>query len=437
MSAAIEAAKLLKDHLDVTVLIDAAAEHCRRRASPNSRSCSGTIRAAKGSSWRVRDHGRRLCRAAAVLARRAHFRTAQNGAVSRCDILLDLSGGAPLFPGRRSARRLSARRSRRSRRRAEGRAEGARPRRQLRQAALHQFHRRSLRAFALAASSAATAASISARPARSLPPAITSRSMPQICAGCGQCAAACPTGAAAYALPPADALMRKLRTLLTAYREAGGARPVLLFHDDEHGGALIDALARHGDGLPANVLPLAVNEVTQSAWKRSPRLSPMAPRRVRFLLRAKPRHDLAGLRRRSLSPSRSSPGSALRASALPPSRPTIPIALGEASARHRAAGRRRGRRAFQPVGGKRDVLRLALRELHRAAPAPVDVDRAAGTARRSARSRSMSKAARCACPASPPARPARCRTIPSGRCCASPRMPACNAGSARRPVRKR
>ena len=27
--------------------------------------------------------------------------------------------------------------------------------------------------------------------------------------------------------------------------------------------ALIDALARHGDGLPANVLPLAVNEVTQ------------------------------------------------------------------------------------------------------------------------------------------------------------------------------
>jgi Pyruvate/2-oxoacid:ferredoxin oxidoreductase delta subunit len=38
-----------------------------------------------------------------------------------------------------------------------------------------------------------------------------------ICAGCWQCAAACPTGAASYALPPEDMLMRKLRTMLIAY----------------------------------------------------------------------------------------------------------------------------------------------------------------------------------------------------------------------------
>src|SRR6202008_2162470 len=41
-----------------------------------------------------------------------------------------------------------------------------------------------------------------------------------ICAGCGACASVCPTGAAAYALPTADALMRKLRTLLRTYRDA-------------------------------------------------------------------------------------------------------------------------------------------------------------------------------------------------------------------------
>src|SRR5262249_59607397 len=84
-----------------------------------------------------------------------------------------------------------------------------------------------------------------------------------VCAGCGSCAAVCPTGASAYALPPVDALLRKLRTLLAVYRTAGGKNPIVLVHDGEHGGELIDSLARHGDGLPANVLPFAVNEITQ------------------------------------------------------------------------------------------------------------------------------------------------------------------------------
>ena len=57
--------------------------------------------------------------------------------------------------------------------------------------------------------------------------------------------------------------MRKLRTLLLAYREAGGERAVVLVHDEPHGVPLIDALARFGEGLPAHVLPVCVNEVTQ------------------------------------------------------------------------------------------------------------------------------------------------------------------------------
>jgi ferredoxin len=43
---------------------------------------------------------------------------------------------------------------------------------------------------------------------------------PAVCAGCGSCAAVCPTGAASYVLPAADALMRRLRTLVQAYRNA-------------------------------------------------------------------------------------------------------------------------------------------------------------------------------------------------------------------------
>src|SRR4029077_541638 len=118
---------------------------------------------------------------------------------------------------------------------------------------------------------------------------------PNICAGCGQCAAVCPTGAAAYALPPADTLLRKLRAMLTAYREAGGARGIVLLHDEPHGAALIDALARHGDGLPAHVLPLAVNEVTQVGLEAVAATFAYGASALRFLTRAKPRHDIAGL----------------------------------------------------------------------------------------------------------------------------------------------
>src|SRR5205823_12299710 len=104
-------------------------------------------------------------------------------------------------------------------------------------------------------------------------------------------------GAASYALPSADALMRRLRTLLQTYRKAGGSDAVVLFHDGEHGEDIIDALARFGEGLPANVLPLRINEVTQLGPELLASVFAYGGSGVAVVTRAKPRHDITALRR--------------------------------------------------------------------------------------------------------------------------------------------
>ena len=254
-------ANLLKDHLDVTVLIKPPADVAPPRVT-DFPVVKGTIRAAKGHlgafELTVDDYAQPAPSSRGALA----FGAAKNGAVSRCDLVLDLSGGAPLFTAsdlRDGYLRADPGDPRRGAARG---AQGARPRRHLRQAALHHVHGD------LCAHSRSNIVGcnrcLDLCPTGAIAPAGDHVAIDAtICAGCGQCAAVCPTGAAAYALPPADALMRRLRTLLTAYREAGGSAPIVLLHDDAHGTPLIDALARFGDGLPANVLPLAVNEVTQ------------------------------------------------------------------------------------------------------------------------------------------------------------------------------
>jgi len=86
---------------------------------------------------------------------------------------------------------------------------------------------------------------------------------PYICAGCGSCASVCPTGAAKYELPAGNFIYERLKLLLDTYSETGGENAVLLVHDTRHGEDMISVMARMGRGLPANVLPFAVNEVTQ------------------------------------------------------------------------------------------------------------------------------------------------------------------------------
>ena len=149
------------------------------------------------------------------------FGAPRNGAVSRCDILLDLSGGPSLFPAA-------------DLRDGYLRADPGDPAAILRAVLKARdltgtFDKPRYIDFTEDLCAHSRSKIVGCRRCLDLCP--TGAIMPagdhvaidaHICAGCGQCAAACPTGAAAYALPPSDALLRKLRALLGAYREAGG-----------------------------------------------------------------------------------------------------------------------------------------------------------------------------------------------------------------------
>jgi ferredoxin len=167
--------------------------------------------------------------------------------------------------------------------------------------------------------------------------------------------------------------MRRLRTLLTVYREAGGRTPVLLFHDDDHGSALIHALAHHGDGLPAHVLPVQVNEVTQIGLETVAAAFAYGVAAVRFVLRAKPRHDVAGLMRMIALAETILAGLGLGGTRVATIETDDPFVLGDRLREDSLDDGVVRPASFQPDGPKRDVLRLAMRELHRVAPSPVNI----------------------------------------------------------------
>src|SRR5215471_19312445 len=332
----------------------------------------GTIRSAQGHlgafELAVDDYATPAPSSRGALA----FGPARDNATSRCDIVLDLAGGTPLFPAP-------------DLRDGYLRADPADPAAVLRAVLkardlVGTFDKPRYVTFTehLCAHSRSRIVGCSRCldlcPTGAIAPAGDHVAIDAaVCAGCGQCAAVCPTGAASYALPPADTLMRKLRTLLTVYREAGGAAPVLLMHDDEHGGALIDALARHGDGLPANVLPLAVNEVTQVGIETVAAAFAYGAGALRLLLRARPHHDVAGLVRTVALAEPILVGLGFGEGRVATIETDDPDALGETLRAIAPALPCPRPASFAPVGAKRDVMRLALRELQRAAPAPVDV----------------------------------------------------------------
>ena len=87
---------------------------------------------------------------------------------------------------------------------------------------------------------------------------------PHLCVGCGACSTVCPSGALAFGYPGTVDQGRRLRTLLGAYRLAGGKDAALLLHSEGAGARMIGELGRAARtdkavrGVPARVLPVAL-----------------------------------------------------------------------------------------------------------------------------------------------------------------------------------
>src|SRR5947209_6235341 len=273
---AIEAGQRLADRLDITVLLT-KPRHVTPRRINEFPVLKGTIRNARGHLGRfelaIDDYALPLPSSRAKLV----FGPSRDGATSTCDLILDVSGGAPMFPA-------------------------------------HELRPGYLRA------------------------------------------------------DPRDRA-----AVERAIAKAGGSNATVLFQDGEHGEAIIDVLARFGSGLPANVLPLRVNEVTQLGPEIIAAVFAYGGSGVAIVTRARPRHDILGLRQAV-----EMTGSII--SALGFGADVVRILETDDTDQLRAmldaapAGVTTQKPAgFIPRGSKRSMLETTFRELHLAAPVPVDL----------------------------------------------------------------
>ncbi|WP_237182404.1 4Fe-4S dicluster domain-containing protein [Roseomonas marmotae] len=295
-ATALRLAEKLKGSLDLTVLLT-GEEEVEPLATAEYPVLRGRARAAKGwlGNFEVVVDGH----AAAAPSSRGAYRwgRAQNGAVSRCDVILDVTGHTPLFSAHevrlgylRAAPGDEAALERLASEAAGLSGQFDKPRFVSFEAGLcaHSRNRRTgcTRCLNLCPTGAITPSAAGHWDSVAL--------SAEICAGCGACAAVCPTGAITYALPPTDALLRRIRALLRAYHAAGGRTPTLLLHG-EQGEAMFDALSRHGPGLPADVLPLRLGQATAVDLALLVAPYVWGAGRVRVLLPAHRPHGVEGL----------------------------------------------------------------------------------------------------------------------------------------------
>ncbi|HUF86166.1 MAG TPA: 4Fe-4S binding protein [Thermohalobaculum sp.] len=257
---AVGAAARLAPHLAVTCML-AAPEEVLPPAEAAMQIVAGRIRSASGALGRFALEIDGFAELEPAGRGPRAFGAPRDGATTECDLILDLTGGTPLFPAHHKR---------------DGylRADPGDPlavERALFDAAqlvgtfekpLHIRFEESLCAHSRAQQTACTRC-LEVCPTGAISPnGDTVFIDPHVCAGCGACHAVCPSGAASSDDPPGQHLFRRMRVMAEAYRAAGGEAPRLLVHDAEHGAEMIRLAARYGSGLPGAVIPLELRAVS-------------------------------------------------------------------------------------------------------------------------------------------------------------------------------
>ena len=84
-----------------------------------------------------------------------------------------------------------------------------------------------------------------------------------ICAGCGSCAAVCPTSAITMNETSFESMTQTMDVMAKAYREHTDEAPRLVFHTLSAGSDAIAFLARYYDGLADDLIPLGLEHVNR------------------------------------------------------------------------------------------------------------------------------------------------------------------------------